>query len=442
MGFDLGALALGDLFFGGAADVGAAAATDAGIGAAAADLGLGAATDVGAGLATDVGATVGADLGAGGLGALAGGATDVGTALGTEGLGATLSDAAAAGGAADVTGALEAATPEAVAAAPELQGAITSLGDLGTSVGAGDFADTQGIANAFTAEQSLGLPSGGLPGAVVGPGTEDVGAFGAVAGPTQSSAQAGADITSALGADPNAAEATLPAGAGSTLAAPGTATGGAAAAAPAASAGGGLSSTVGNVLNSPITKAAELALPLGFLGYNLLKGPAPLPSAATQAVGNVQGATANVPLLNQTTAEDLSLANNYQVTPGMAASLDTYKQNAYNQLYQQLANEGITNPTQSSQWVQGKMQIDQQTETLKGQMVQQLVAQAISAQGAATTATSSADNTLLQVAQLQVQQDKAFSDSISAALQSFGMLAAFQSLTNKGAGGSGAQATA
>lgn len=334
---------------------------------------------------------------------------------------AALDAAATEGGPAAVADVLGSATPEELAAAaPDLAGADATLGGLGTVVG--DSADTQTVADAFVAQDALDLSSGGAPGAVVDAASSISPADAPVAAPIASDAQAGSDVVAAL--DPNAAEASAvapdaAAGAITPAAAP--------AAAPAAS-GGGLGATIGNALNSPITKAAELGLPLGFLAYNAIKGPNPIPGQAQQAVNNASVAAGNVPLFNQSAAQDLTLANQYQVTPGMQADLDTQKQNAYNQLYQQLANQGISNPSQSSQWIQGKQQIDQQIEVVKGKMVQQLVQQAVSTQGAATSATSAADATLMQAAQLQVQQDQNFQNAISSALQSFGMVAAFQSL--------------
>jgi hypothetical protein len=208
-----------------------------------------------------------------------------------------------------------------------------------------------------------------------------------------------------------------------------------------------------SVLNSPWTQAAELGLPLRLLGYDLIKGPAPLPSNATAAVNNAQAnaapleasATKNVPLFNQTAATDLNLANNFQISPAQAASIETWKQNQYNQLYQQIANQGNTDPHSSSEWIQGKNQIDQQALTQQTQMVQQLITTAFQAATAANAGVSTAgnitsqvDSTLMQAAQIQVQQDAAFQQSVSAALQSFGLIAA---LSGK-FGGTPAKATA
>jgi hypothetical protein len=81
--------------------------------------------------------------------------------------------------------------------------------------------------------------------------------------------------------------------------------------------------------------------------------------------------------------------------------------------------------------VEGVNQINQQALTAQVQMVNQLISTAFQASGAATSAigassavTSALDNTLMQAAQLQVQQDQAFQQASSSALQSFGLLAA------------------
>jgi hypothetical protein len=430
MGFDLGALALGDLFFGG--EVGA----DLGLGALGADLGIGAA-DVGADVGLAAGAAdvagVGADVGAGlGIADLGLGGADIGAALGTAGaLDAALPEAAL-GGAAGVEDVLGAAAPEAIAAAPDLAGAAAAGADLGgPAFGAGAGPDISGLSTAFADQSALGLPGGGFPGQIVNAGG-GAGELAGVASPTSELAGGSSEIGSQLGSDAFAsadlgAETQLPAAAAGGVAAPG-----AGAAAPAASAsgaaagGGGLGSTIGAALNSPITKAAELGLPLGFLGYNLLKGPPQLPSTAQQALANVPGQTQNVPALNQTVQQDLSAANNFQLNPGQAASVAQFKSDQYNQLYQQLANEGNVDPTKTSQWLQGKNQIDQQALKMTSDLIQQLFANAIAAEGSAVGATSAANQTLLQAANIQVQQDNAFQTSISEALKSFGLIAALQ----------------
>jgi hypothetical protein len=163
-----------------------------------------------------------------------------------------------------------------------------------------------------------------------------------------------------------------------------------------------------------------------------MKGTPPLPSAAQAATNNaVAGGNTNVPLYNKTAATDLALANNNQISPAQAAQIDIFKKDSYNQLYQQIANEGNADPTATSQWVQGKAQIDEQALAQQQAMIDNLVKTAFSAAGAANAATSATDATLMQAAQIQVQQDTAFQQSISSALQSFGMIAAFSNLGQK-----------
>jgi hypothetical protein len=209
--------------------------------------------------------------------------------------------------------------------------------------------------------------------------------------------------------------------------------------APATAGGGGVTDALGSALNSPYAKLAELGIPLGFLGYNLAKGPAPIPPQANMAQQNainqlapLQGkAAANVDLYNQTAAADLNMANNFQISPAQAAAIKTDSDNAKNQLYQQLANEGNTDPTKTTAWIEGNNQINQAALAQQVQMVNQLITTAFQAAGAATqgvgassAVTSALDNTLMQAAQLQSQQDQAFQQATSSALQSFGLLAA------------------
>jgi len=138
----------------------------------------------------------------------------------------------------------------------------------------------------------------------------------------------------------------------------------------------------------------------------------------------------NVDLYNTTAATDLNLANNFQISPAQAASIDQWKQGQMNQLYQQIANQGNTNPTSSSEFLQGKNQIDQQALAMQVQMVNQLISTAFQASTAAnagvstaTNVTSSIDNLLMQTAQLQVQQDTSFNQAVGSAMQAFGLVA-------------------
>lgn len=466
-GIGLGDLVAG-LFSGGAADVAAAGAADvagADLGAAAAGLG---AADVGAaaGAADAIGAgaaDIGAGLSAADLGAAAGGAAAAD--IGASGLGAA--DTAAATGAADALGS------SAADLAPAIDtGALGAFGDVVGPADALNFAPSTGFASPATQAGAAGTLTGASTGVNVAPeaaalespstalaGSPDIGAE--LGSTTQAPAAAttapaaiapaGPNITDAAGVQQalEQGEATAPFGSGSTLAGAADAASGAApaaaAAAPAAASGGSsiLSSipgatTAASVLSNPLV---QLGVPGGMLAYNLLKGPAPIPPQAQQAVTNaaqqlgpLQGeANQNVPLFNQTAATDLNLANNFQISPAQAASIEQWKQNQYNQLLQQIANQGITNPMQSSEWVQGKNQIDQQALTQQVQMVNQLVSTAFQAASAANAGistdanvTSQLDSTLMQAAQLQVQQDTNFQNAVGSALQAFGLIAGLQ----------------
>lgn len=409
---------LGSLFFP-AADAAATGAADLGVGVGADLLGTGAA---------DLGATLGDAAGAAATGGL--GTADLGAAIG-EGVGAGAGvapdlsglGAAAAGGLTDLTAAAD-------------TGALTStLGDtVGTSA-----SDTlaNAVPTAANTDATAAAASGALPsGATSTPA--------AVMPASQELATGSPDIAAQLGTDPNAAEATAAAGTGSTAAG---ASAPSSAITPAATtalnnSGSSLSSTLSSVLNNPALKLGELALPAGMLAYNLIKGPAPIPPQANQAITNagnfapgaVAQAEQNVPLFNATAANDLNLANNFQISPAQAASLNQWKQDQYNQLIQQIANQGNTNPMSSSEWIQGKNQIDQQALAQQTQMINQLISTAFQASSAANAGVSTAGNIeqqynslLMSAAQLQVQQDQNFQNAVGAALQSFGLIAGLQS---------------
>jgi len=463
MGIGIGTEALiGALFGGGevAADLGIAGA-DLGLDAAAAgatDLaGAGAIDAAGAGAEAIDAAAAGGAVDAAGTGAAEAGAIDTGL---------TAADAAGAAGAA---GAVDTLAPQSATQALNFASAApgaTSTGATGALNGANLASIGEGSANvaslpsfqSASTELASGNPTlaaelGQLPPANLNTGPSAIEAVGGsstpldianlAADPTAAPAagqvapQSAADALNGAGVAPdrpifnNGVETGIP-GVGPT-AQPDT---------------GGLSAGVSNFLNSPYTKAAELALPVGFLGYNLLKGPPPLPSQATAAVENakasigpLQGqATQNVPLFNQTAAQDLSLANNFQISPAQAASIQIFVQNAQNQLRQQIANQGNQNVEATSEWAQGNQQIQQQALSMQVQMVNQLISTAFQAASAANAgvstavnATSSLDSTLMQAAQIQVQQDTAFQQSITGALQSFGMLAALSNLKVTGA---------
>ena len=427
----LGALGIGD--------VGALAAGDAAAPAFLADVAAPVEADVAGGAPLDILAATGAPA-----------ATDAAGAAATGGIGADIASALEAGGIG---------------------------GDLGTPVGAvngGLFAPTTASTEAVdTLAAGAGAPAqaaaaSSAPAAAAGApltpsealaGNPNITAL-AAGGPDLSQAEGIQAINGALSGPPSTAYAaenaaatgatdaamggspvpfSQPADLGAQFAAEGsfpgsTAVGAAAPTAPTA-ADPGILGKAASFASNPLV---QMALPAGLLGYNLLKGPAPIPPQANEAVANakanlapLQGAaTQNVPLYNQTAATDLNLAQNFQISPAQAASIATWKQDQLNALYQQIANQGNANPTQTSEYIQGKNQIDQQALAQQVQMVNQLVSTAMASASAANAAVSTSanvsaafDSTLMQAAQLQIQQDTNFQNAVGSALQAFGLVA-------------------
>jgi hypothetical protein len=205
----------------------------------------------------------------------------------------------------------------------------------------------------------------------------------------------------AVGYAPGSPEAAI---AGSTGAAPGGLTTGAG--------GGGITGALSSVLSSPWTKAAELALPLGMLGYNLLKGPAPLPPAEQQALQNIGGAQA---LGNQY----LKMAANNQLTPAQYAEIQIFTQNSTNALYQRIANSG-QDPNSSSDYALGVQQIQQQAIAMKQQFINAMVT-------SGTQAIGLADGVLQSAANMQVANDNAFNTAVASSLQAFALMGVLSS---------------
>lgn len=409
MGFDAAAIGLADLFGFGAADAGAVAA-DVGLGEVAGDIGLGAGADaVAGGAAADIGAGAGAAEGAADIGAA--GAAGLGAADALA-LGGTDLAGGGVAGALDTAGAGGLATDTAAAATAANAGTVGSTAAL---PGAGTVDAATAAAGDLNIDAELGA-STATPVSASGPSTA---ATVAAANPTGPASEVAASSLTPAGALEGGGQALS----GSTIA-DNAAAAGASAAAPSSGITDTLSSIgdkAGGILGN---KAVQLGLPLGVLGYDLIKGPGPVPSNATAAINNAQVGASNVPLFNQTAATDLNLANNFQISPAQAAALSTQKQDAMNALYQQLANEGNTDPTKSSAWIEGVNKINQDALASQVQMINQLVTTAFQAAGASTQATSALDGVLMQAAQIQIQQDAAFQQSVGSALQAFGLIAA------------------
>lgn len=197
-------------------------------------------------------------------------------------------------------------------------------------------------------------------------------------------------------------------------------------AAPAAVAGATPSapSGVGNLLSKGedfLTNSKNLPslLGAGFTAVEALQGPEPLAPAAKslQNQGNA---------LNATGQQDLANAEAGIVTAPQQAEISEYVQNAQNQLYQQLASAGVTNPQGDSRYIQGMQQIQQQAQAMAAAYIQQTFTNAMGEAGQAA-------NDLNAAAADQTSSDNTFTTALSNATASIGGMAALSNLTKKAA---------
>src|ERR1700678_4460712 len=173
-------------------------------------------------------------------------------------------------------------------------------------------------------------------------------------------------------------------------------------------ASGGSAKADGGWLNNTkdaLSIAAPLAS-LGYLGYTVAKGAAPVAQQAQQVQANSAPLTA---LANT----DLSLVTNNQLTSSQAASIAQQQAQLTSQWRQVLMKQGVTNPEQDSRWPQIQALIDQQMTAATQSMIQTTLQTALGASG-------QANSNLLQVAQLQVQQDTNYTNAIGNATKALG----------------------
>ena len=188
--------------------------------------------------------------------------------------------------------------------------------------------------------------------------------------------------------------------------------------APAAEGGGGILGT-GVSWGDALRFGGPLAA-LGMLGATMARGPAPLPSAAQQQLG-VTGPGSPVYAVSQKYLTEASTGN---LQPGETAQIEQYRQNSTNQLYQQLANEGVTDPRQDSRFVQGQQAIEQNAQIMYQGFINAAVTNGINALGPTTTA-------LTNAAQLQMEQDQAYRAALASATQAFGISAALSTIGSR-----------
>ena len=104
-----------------------------------------------------------------------------------------------------------------------------------------------------------------------------------------------------------------------------------------------------------------------------------------------------------------------RLNPAQAAAIQTFRQNAQNALYQQLAAQGI-DPRSSTQFQAGMQQIEQQAQAMQRQFIDSMFQQAFTAGGQSS-------NTLLALSQQSMQQDASFRQAITSALTGIGLAA-------------------
>jgi hypothetical protein len=151
--------------------------------------------------------------------------------------------------------------------------------------------------------------------------------------------------------------------------------------------------------------------------------------------------------LKATGAKFLTDANAGTIQPGQQYQIDQWVQQQQSALFQQLANQGISDPTRDSRYVSQMANIMQQAEMQKQNIIQQNYTQggqysneAASVLGAeggmygnAGTTVGNADtimqnaygnvqNALTTVAQAELAQDAQYQSALNSAMQAFGMM--------------------
>jgi len=319
-----------------------------------------------------------------------------------------LGGAEAAGAGAEAAGAglgLETAADVGALAGEEaaLGGAeLGGLAELGAAAGGGELAT---LAPSFTGD-ILSLSAAdpliaGSAGSDLMLGTEagDVLAGGAEAAPEATAATEGAAVAPPAGIPPGPAVSatTTPTGVAPV-------SGGTVASTPAAATtGGGLTGALSSVMASPWTK---LGLGLAPLALTLARGEPGIPPQAGQAV-------AGASQLQAFGQDQLSKALAGQLNAGQLASLNAMKQDLTNQWKQTLFNMGVQDPSKDTRWPQIQSLIDQEVTKQTAAFIQQMIQNGLAASGQAS-------GTLMQAAQLQMQQDRDFTNNLIGAAKALG----------------------
>lgn len=151
------------------------------------------------------------------------------------------------------------------------------------------------------------------------------------------------------------------------------------------------------------------AIPLASIAYEAIKGPSQLPGSAAALQ---PGGAATQPLLDLE-KQGATEATTGQLTAPQQANVLQFVQQSQNALLSQLAQEGVTNPTQDSRYVAGLQQIQQQALALQQQYITAAISQATSAGGAASQNIATAANE-------QIQNDTAFQTALAEAFGALG----------------------
>lgn len=380
------------------------AAAGAGIGEAAAGgnptQDLIAAGTAGFGSSVDVGQALGLDTSiSGSVGnALSSGASDVTNSLGLTENG--ISDLNPFGGTGTTVGGAPTNASGTAAAAPVTPTTVTpssgggftpaaNVGDFGASQ-VGTQLDTSGLDTS-----NFGTLSGSASASPSAPSSTNLGSLASNAIGANSSAPTGLqlgqpDTYSGFGTSPGGANI------------PGATESPSSAFTPTPSTGSAL-------LNKAENVGIQAALPLAGLAYQAIKGPGKPPA---DSVALAPGGAATAPLLsleNQGATE----ASTGQLTPTQQANILQYVQGQQNQLIQQLASQGVADPTKDTRYIQGMAQIQQNALALQQQYITAAINEATSAGGAAS-------QNIATVANQQITEDSDFSNALASAFGALG----------------------
>lgn len=177
--------------------------------------------------------------------------------------------------------------------------------------------------------------------------------------------------------------------------------------------GASASGVSGGASNSILSRVEDAgiksALPVGALAYNAIKGPAKLPSASGALAPNGAATAPLLALENQGATE----AQTGQLTPAQQSTITQGIRQQENLLLQQLASQGVTDPTHDSRYLSGMQQIQEWAQAQQQQYITAAIQEAVSAGGAAS-------GNIATVANEQIQNDSSFQQSLAEAFGALG----------------------